>query len=39
MGFNTSISKFNDKLLNDDENNIKEQLIGKWKWFESSGGI
>ncbi|KUO66769.1 MAG: hypothetical protein APF83_06960 [Lutibacter sp. BRH_c52] len=24
---------------NDDENNIKEQLIGKWIWVESSGGI
>lgn len=24
---------------NDDENTIKEQLIGKWKWVESSGGI
>ena len=24
---------------NDDENNIKEQLIGKWIWVESYGGI
>jgi hypothetical protein len=24
---------------NDDENNIDQQLIGEWKWIESSGGI
>lgn len=24
---------------NDDEDNLMEQLIGKWKWVESSGGI
>lgn len=23
----------------EDENNINEQIIGKWKWVESSGGI
>lgn len=24
---------------NDDENTIKEKIIGKWLWLESSGGI
>jgi len=24
---------------NDDENDIDQQLIGEWKWIESSGGV